>query len=63
MGEFHLEKQSKMCHCHDNLALRPAVAKKYLQNIVQCPIILLLDLKFDKLYTSIHFSWRSSTKS
>ncbi len=26
-GEFHLEKQSKMCHCHDNLALRPEVAK------------------------------------
>ena len=26
-GEFHLEKQSKMCHCHDNLALLPEVAK------------------------------------
>ncbi len=25
--EFHLEKQSKMCHCHDNLALLPEVAK------------------------------------
>ena len=26
-GRFPLEQQSKMCHCHDNLALRPEVAK------------------------------------
>ena len=26
-GEFHFENQSKMCHCHDNLALLPEVAK------------------------------------
>ncbi len=27
-GRFHFGRQSKMCHCHDNLALRPEVAKK-----------------------------------
>lgn len=27
IGEFQLKGKSKMCHCNDNLALRPMVAK------------------------------------
>ena len=27
IGEFQLKGKSKMCHCNDNLALLPMVAK------------------------------------
>jgi hypothetical protein len=27
IGKFQLKGKSKMCHCNDNLALRPVVAK------------------------------------
>jgi len=52
-GEFHLEKQSKMCHCHDNLALRPEVAKILKDRLLEF-YISKLEYSSDKIPQTIH---------